>query len=157
MKRIMITLVAATLMATSSMAQDNNNQQRPPKMDKTEMAKMQTQRMVKVYGLNDTQAEQLLQLNTTYADKMPMGGPRPGGPRPPQKQGNVDATTSASAQTDRPAPPSDADRETHMKEMKANREAYNAELQKIMTTDQYTQYQENEKNRRNKRPQKQDK
>ena len=42
-----------------------------------------------------------------------------------------------------------------MKEMKANREAYNGELKKIMTTDQFAKYEAAEKQRMERRSQRQ--
>ena len=83
MKRIVMMMAAAVLMGTAAMAQDNNGQR--PQFDRTEMIKQRTDQMVEKYKLNETQAKQLLELNTKNADAMgPMmgmgrmgGGPSP--------------------------------------------------------------------------------
>ena len=74
----MITMMAALLISTSAVAQEESKAQRPEKkFDKTEMVKHRTDETVKRYSLNDKQAKQLLELNNKYADKM---GPRGGRP-----------------------------------------------------------------------------
>ena len=132
-------------------------------MDKTEMAKMRTERMTQELGLNDKQQEQLLKLNTEFADKMPMRGPR--GPRHGQgghhgRQGSpqkpdIDAQTGASPQAGAPdmkrERPSQEQMEARHKEMQANREAYQNELKKILTEEQMAKYQEAEKQRMERR------
>lgn len=144
-------IAAMMVISTASMAQDNNEKkQAPRKMDRTEMVKHRTDRMVKEYGLDEAQAQKLLELNTAYADKMPrMGGPRPGGPRPqgqPDAKQKVDGTTGATAQ--QPAErPSREQMEARRAEMMKNTEAYQAELKKILTDEQYNKFIENQKNR----------
>ena len=147
---MMLAIAAMMIVSTASMAQDNNEKKQPRKMDKTEMVKHRTDRMVKEYGLDEAQAKKLLELNTTYADKMPrMGGHRPGGPRPqgkPDGEKKVDGSTGATAQ--QPAErPSKEQMEARRAEMKKNAEAYNAELKKILTDEQYQKFTENQKNR----------
>ena len=64
-------MMAAALVNTTAVAQDEKNQSRPePKFDKAEMVKHRTDETVKRYNLNDKQAKQLLELNNKYADKM---------------------------------------------------------------------------------------
>lgn len=148
----MITLVAAALVSSAALAQDKKEGQRPEKkFDKTEMVKHRTDETVKRYSLNSKQAAQLLELNTKYADKM---GPRRGGPhghhghhgagRPP-KDGGKDMKGQ------RPEPPKDGKRpelteeqkqkmDARRKEMDATMKAYDTELQKILTPDQYKSY-----------------
>lgn len=144
-------IAAMMVISTASMAQDNNEKKQVPrKMDRTEMVKHRTDRMVKEYGLDEAQAQKLLELNTAYADKMPrMGGPRPGGPRPqgqPDAKQKVDGTTGATAQ--QPAErPSKEQMEARRAEMMKNTEAYQAELKKILTDEQYNKFIENQKNR----------
>lgn len=151
MKKMMMAIAAMMVISTASMAQDNNEKkQAPRKMDRTEMVKHRTDRMVKEYGLDEAQAQKLLELNTAYADKMPrMGGPRPGGPRPqgqPDAKQKVDGTTGATAQ--QPAErPSREQMEARRAEMMKNTEAYQAELKKILTDEQYNKFIENQKNR----------
>ena len=76
MKRMTLTLMAAVLLATSAMAQEEKNESRQPrKFDKTEMVKHRTNETVSRYKLSDKHAKQLLELNTKYADKMGPRGP----------------------------------------------------------------------------------
>ena len=82
MKKVMLTMVAVLMMSATAMAQDNNGQRQRRHMDKAEMVKMQTERMVKDYGLDEAQQAKLLELNTQFAGKLQMGGPR--GPRGPR-------------------------------------------------------------------------
>lgn len=151
MKKIILTMVAAAMIATNAMAQEQQGQRPERKMDKTEMAKMRTERMVKELGLDATQQERLLALNMEFSEKMPMRGPRsnrPAGPRPEKK---VDATTGATAQQqpkmEQRERPSKEQMEARHKEMEANREAYNGELKKILTPEQFAKYEEAQKNR----------
>ena len=82
MKRLVMAIMAGMMMTATCFAQNNDAQQRPQRMDKNEMIKMRTDRMVSEYGLNETQAAQLKDLNTNFADKLPyMGGPRQMGQR----------------------------------------------------------------------------
>lgn len=146
MKKVMITLMAAALMSTSAIAQEEKQGKRPEKkFDKTEMVKHRTDETVKRYSLNDQQAKQLLDLNNKYADKMgPRGGRHHhhGGPegrpgRPPKDD--------AKAKGERPEPPKDGQRGERRKQMEETMKAYDAELQKIMTPEQYKAYQADRK------------
>lgn len=156
MKKAIMALATTILISTSAMAQNENGQRPQRNFDKTEMVKRQTERMVSEYGLDKNQAEKLLQLNTSYADKMPrMGGQRGGrrgGPRPEAGQrnrtdGNTGATQQANPNQQQRERPSKEQMEARMKEMKANQEAYNGELKKIMTDEQYAKYEANMKQR----------
>ncbi|MBQ8463623.1 MAG: DUF4890 domain-containing protein [Prevotella sp.] len=147
MKKIVLALVAAITMSATAVAQDENKQKRDRQQpDRTEMVKQRTAETVKTYGLNDTQAAKLLELNLQYADKMgPMGGPQRGGRdgrRPQVNRGDRQQgdTLRAGGQQQRQRP-SREDMEKRREEMKKQMEAYNAELQKIMTEDQYKAYQ----------------
>jgi Spy/CpxP family protein refolding chaperone len=139
MKRMMMTMLAAVLVSTSVMAQDEKTEKREPrKFDKTEMVKHRTNETVSKYKLSDKQAKQLLELNTKYADKMgPRGPHHPGGPgagRPPMPPKDDKAK--------RPEPPKDdAKMKEHRQEMEKTMKAYDAELKKIMTAEQYKAYQ----------------
>lgn len=161
MKKMMIIMMAALLMSTSAIAQEKKECKcSEKKFDKTEMVKHRTDETVKRYQLNDKQAQQLLELNNKYADKMePRGGRHHHGPkgelgRPPKD--------FADAKGQRPEPPKDGKpmdrpkddkRMEHHKKMKETMEAYDAELKKIMTDDQYKAYQaDKEKHRKHKAP-----
>lgn len=153
MKRTIMALAVALSVGTTAMAQDDSNKER--KFDKTEMIQKMTDRTVKQYGLDDEQAAKLLKLNTEYADKMrPMGGPGggPGGPRGMRPGGEDDQERPELTDEQK------AEMETRMKEMKANREAYQKELEGIMTADQFKSYQADQEKRRNRggRPQRND-
>ena len=148
----MMTMIAAVLMSSAAFAQEEKKCECKCKQpDKTEMVKHRTDRVVKKYGLNDQQAASLLELNTKYADKF--GGPRghhgkKHGMRHGKKhEGQADATTGAT----NPQPRGDKKRpelteeqkaqfEARRQEMEANRKAYETELKKILTEDQFKQY-----------------
>lgn len=159
MKKMIFTMMAAVMVSTSAMAQETQNDQRPErKFDKAEMVKHRTDETVSRYKLNDKQAKQLLELNTKYADKMGPRGPRHhhhGAGRPPMPPKDMKG--------ERPEPPKDMKcqcqkppkddskmKERHQK-MEATMKAYDAELQKIMTSDQFKSYQEDQKKFRDKR------
>ncbi|MBQ5495082.1 MAG: DUF4890 domain-containing protein [Prevotella sp.] len=149
---MMMTMIAAVLMSSAAFAQEEKKCECKCKQpDKTEMVKHRTDRVVKKYGLNDQQAASLLELNTKYADKF--GGPRghhgkKHGMRHGKKhEGQADATTGATT----PQPRGDKKRpelteeqkaqfEARRQEMEANRKAYETELKKILTEDQFKQY-----------------
>ena len=153
MKKILFAIVAAALVSTQAMAQDENSEQRRErKFDKTEMVKHRTDETVSRYKLNDKQAKQLLELNTKFADKMGPRGPRHGGPHGRPGVGRPPMPPS-DAQAQRPEPPKD---DSKMKERRAEMEKamkeYDAQLQKIMTADQYKSYQEDQKKMRERGP-----
>ena len=140
MKQILMTIAASMLLSTAAMAQDNNpqNGQRP---NPQEMIQRRTDRTVQQYGLNAEQAKQLLSLNTKYADMMTprfgrgqrpggQGGARPGGNRQRPVQGD-------SIRQPRGQRPEGGQRPEMSEQMKA----YNEELQKIMTPEQFKAYQ----------------
>ena len=150
MKKIFVTMMAALLVSTSAMAQQQENQQRPErKFDKTEMIKHRTDETVSRYKLSDKQAKQLLELNTKYADKM--------GPRGPHRHGHHGAGRPPMPPKDdkaqRPDPPKDDSKmQERRKEMEATMKAYDAELKKIMIEAQYQSYQADHKKMREKGP-----
>lgn len=154
MKRMILTLMAAAVVGMTAFAQEKKECQCPDqKFDKTEMVKHRTDEAVKRYNLNDKQAKQLLELNNKYADKM---GPRPphhghkGGPGRPPKD-NKDAKGQ------RPEPPKDGQHgkhHEHHQKMEETMKAYDAELQKIMTAEQFKSYQADMKKRREHREKK---
>lgn len=154
MKKSILAIFAIVTLSTSVMAQSENAPApQNPQMDQTEMIKNQTDRMVKEYGLNETQAAQLQELNKNFADKMPrMRGPRPGGQRGGngQRGGGMrprNNDNGATAQGQAPERPSREQMEARMKEMRENMEAYEAGLKKIMTEEQFAKYQESRRNR----------
>lgn len=160
MKRMILTLMAAAVVGTTAFAQEKKECQCPDqKFDKTEMVKHRTDETVKRYNLNDKQAKQLLELNNKYADKM---GPRPphhghkGGPgRPPKDKKDAKGQRPEPPKDGkRPTPPQDGKRQEHRKQMEETMKAYDAELQKIMTAEQFKSYQADMKKRREHREKK---
>ena len=144
MKKIVLAIVAAITLSATAVAQEDNSQKRERRQqpDRTEMMKQRTDEMVKTYGLNEEQAQQLLELNTQFAGKM--GGFQRGdnnGRRPQmdrRQRYDRQKNDSLKTQEQRPSGENMGDRR---KEMEQNREAYAAELQKILTEDQYKAYQ----------------
>ena len=148
MKKMVLTMMVALLVGTSAMAQDSQNDSRhPAKFDKTEMIKHRTDDIVSRYKLDEKQAKKLLELNTKYADKMMPRGHRhhghhgAGRPPMPPKDDKVQ----------RREPPKDGGKmKERRKEMEATMKAYDSELKKIMTDDQYKTYQDDRKKMREK-------
>ena len=139
MKKVLCLTIAALALTLGAYAQENGQRQRGERPDEATMVKMRTERMVKELGLDATQEAKLLELNQKYPHvMMGPGGPGrdghggPGMGRPPKDDNNGDKS-----------------REDRMKEIQAEREAYDAGLKEILTEDQYNTWQEN----RDKRPQ----
>ena len=155
MKKMFLTLMAAALVSTSAVAQEEKQDQRPEKkFDKTEMVKHRTDDMVERYSLNDKQAKQLLELNNKYADKMgPRGGRPPRGPegapgRPPKDNSDAKGQRPEPPKDGQhPTPPMDGKHKELHKQMEETMKAYDAELQKIMTAEQFKSYQADMKKR----------
>ena len=146
MKKMFLALAATVMMSTAAVAQDKQECKQHKKLDKTEMAKHRTERMAQKYGLDATQQQKLQALNEKYADKLARPGHHGphGGPRPDSLRGQ------------RPAPPKDGQRpprdgQRPPKDMNGNvgetMKAYDAELQQIMTADQFTAYKADTKKR----------
>ena len=140
-KSIVWAIVTALFVSVSAMAQD---EQKSDKRDnqhqgsRTEMIKHRTDQMVKTYGLSEAQAQQLQVLNEKYADKMRLQRPgmrqRPGQPRGMRPQ-RMQMDTTRRQMADNPE-----QMKQRMDEMKKTREAYDAELEKILTADQFKAY-----------------
>jgi Spy/CpxP family protein refolding chaperone len=162
MKQMMMTLLAAVMVSTAAVAQDkDSNKPSEDNNRKQEMVKHRTDQIVKDYQLSDKQAKQLLELNTKYADKMRPRHPRHHGPHgmkgerpePPkgEMKGERPEPPKGEMKGELPEPPK-GDRMERRKEMEETMKAYEAELQKIMTPDQFTRYQADMKARRDKGP-----
>lgn len=121
---------------TSALAQNEGNNGQRPRFNREEMVKFRTERMVKKYGLNAEQAAALLALNEK---QMPMmRHPRRG--NQPEK---ADSTAQRPRREGNKADAKGLRMDRGHRIGKYNIEAYNAELQKIMTAEQYKSYQEN--------------
>jgi len=165
-KRLSLILVAIFMLGGVTMANENRGEKKP--LDAKAHAERMTERMVKEYGLNDTQKQQLLEINQVMAEKI---GDRPMRPHHPGKKGkpanmadakkenkgDKDANVNKEkrekkdkeiARADRDGRRNRADapklsteeREKRREEMKQVRENYNTQLQKIMNADQYQAY-----------------
>ena len=141
MKQTILSIAALLMLSTAVMAQ-NGQDQRPgqQRLDRTEMIQKRTDDVVKKYGLNEEQAKQLLSLNTKFADQMGPRGPRPDGQgmRPgnmgPRPQGN-----DSLRQQRRQRPQGEAGQQGRP-QRNNQMQAYEEELQKIMTPEQYKAY-----------------
>ena len=157
MKRFFLLMTAAVLMGTTAVAQDNR-----PQFDRTEMIKQRTDQMVEKYKLNETQAKQLLDLNTKNAETMGpmmgmgrmgggrpggMGGRRGGGQAGPGGQGAPQMGGGGFQMTEEQR----AQFEEMRKQREENQKKYDAELEKILTPDQFKSYQEDQKQMREQR------
>ena len=74
MKKV-IALMALMAMTTMGLSAQNAQDQERKRMTKEEMVQRRTDFMAQQYGLSDSQKKQLLELNTKYADVMPMTAP----------------------------------------------------------------------------------
>ena len=150
MKKMMMTLLAAVVVSTAAVAQNKDDNKSPQDNNrKQEMVKHRTDRLVKDYQLNDQQARQLQELNTKYADKMRPHHPRHHGPH--GMKGQRPEPPKGDKKGERPEPPK-GDRQDRRKEMDETMKAYEAELQKIMTPEQFKKYQADMQQRRDKGP-----
>ena len=161
MKKMMVILMAMVFSA-NVMAQEVNEQEKGPKPeDKEKMAQFRTDAMVKKYGLNDDQAAKLSELNKAYSDKL---RPMRGSFRRPMKKDEADKVMQQMEKAPEmkehaqekimQAPeekdkvelkkvPARRDFKPGMKEdMRKDHEAYENELKKILTEDQFNAYKE---------------
>ena len=136
MKRMILALVAIMTM-TAAMAQGDNQQGRRERrqFDRTEMIKNRTDDAVKKYGLNEEQAAKLLELNTKYADT----------PRP--NFGGGDGQGAQQGQRPEMTEEMKAQMEKMRKEREEATKKYEAELQTIMTEDQFKAYKADQEKR----------
>ena len=150
-------MTAAVLMGTTAVAQDNR-----PQFDRTEMIKQRTDQMVEKYKLNETQAKQLLDLNTKNAETMGpmmgmgrMGGGRPGGMGGRRGGGQAGPGGQGAPQMGGGGFQMTEEQRARFEEMRKQREEnqkkYDAELEKILTPDQFKSYQEDQKQQREQR------
>lgn len=150
MKTITFPLFAVCLMAmagltaapttvkanTVAVAQNKNNNA------STLTPQQATNNLVKELGLNSTQAKKLKKLNEKYADLI--ANPRFKGKPLPATENNdkkaVDGKTGATTHEGGETHKSSAEQQAHIKSQHQKRNAYNTELQKILTKAQYSKY-----------------
>ena len=148
MKKILLTLAAAFIMSATAFAQGGFG---GGQFDPEQMIKMRTDRTVEQYKLNAEQAKQLLELNTKYNDRLMggfgrMGGGRRGGGG--MGQGGPGGGFGQGGQMPQLTDEQRAQMEEARKKREEAQKEYDAELEKIMTPEQFKQYQEDQKNRR---------
>lgn len=137
MKKIVIAIAAAFLMSAGAMAQEENKGERK-QPTKEQMAQHRTDGMVKQYGLNEEQAAKLLELNLKYSDQM---GPRRGGPRHPGMRHQGEGSRKQMPDSVRKQGPREFKGERgNFQEMRKKMEEYDAQLQTILTKEQYDAY-----------------
>lgn len=151
MKKMILTIVAVCTLSATTMAQQvNNGDQGGRKISKQEMIQRRTDRVVKRYGLSDQQAKKLLELNTTYADKMPMQGFGNRGARPRMNQNGPQADQNKDVDLMKQNSANFKEQnQARRKEMQENMQSYNNELKNILTPEQFAKYQEDRQNMQN--------
>lgn len=152
MKKLVLAIMAFAIGATV-MAQDTEKKAMELKpMDKTEMLKARTAQTAEKLGLNEEQAEKLLQLNIKYADKMRpmmrMHGQHQQGRRHALNGQHPARLHRDSLQRKEMMPERRIERNEMRNQMKANREAYEAELKTFLTEEQFNAYKADEEQMR---------
>lgn len=153
MKKLFMIAVVAVAFSSSAMAQEDNREVR--RMDPNEMIKRRTEMMAERYGFDDAQKTKLLELNTKYADTMPM---RPGG-GPGHRMGRPPVDNNQGAQQGQNAPdarqgqrggrgPGHGGPRFDPEKMKE----YEAGLKEIMTPEQFEKYEADRQERLQRRP-----
>ncbi|MCD7932073.1 MAG: DUF4890 domain-containing protein [Tannerellaceae bacterium] len=174
-KRVSLMLAAVFTLGGVAMASEAREGRKG--MDPKAHAEKMTERMVKEYNLDDTQKQQVLDLNQTMAEKMgnrPMMHRHGKKGKPEQmdraKRGDKDATVKkergerkdkelrADRKNRKDSPKLSAEeREKRIQEMKKMRDDYNAQLQKIMNQEQYQAYAQKQADRQQKRQERSEK
>ncbi|MBQ9645187.1 MAG: DUF4890 domain-containing protein [Prevotella sp.] len=152
MRKIVLAIVALAIGA-SAMAQDTEKKARELKtVDKTEMLKARTAQTVDKLGLNKEQAEKLLHLNTKYADKMRptmrLHGQHQQGRRTALNGQRPARLHQDSLQRKEMTPEIRIEQNEIRQQMKANKEAYEAELKTFLTEEQFKAYKADEEQMR---------
>ncbi len=143
MKRILFVLMLTLL--TGGMAMAQNERRSDAKMDPKVRAEHMTERMAKKYSLNETQKKQLFSANLALAEKMgdmPMHRMRKKSGMKHKKccccEGHDKKMKKHLTKEERVEMKTKMDKKRA--EMRTEREAYDAQLQKIMTKEQYSAY-----------------
>lgn len=124
MKKLMILLAAALMMSGASMAQDNQRRERR-QFNPEDMVKRQTEQMVEALDLDADQATAVLKLN---ADRMKeLSGMRRFGQR-------------NRAEGEEQERPTEEQMKAMREKMETSQKAYNDEMKKILTEEQYAKY-----------------
>lgn len=157
MKRIAMMLMAAFFVGGVMMAQPGRRGEGKMQDPKAHAERM-TERMAKEYGLDDAQKAKLLEVNMAWAEKMGSMRPPHGMKRPAPEKACCDSCTCAKEKkggkeakrqpkadkrpqlTDEQRAQMKAEREKRQTDMQAARQEYDAQLQQIMTKEQYAAY-----------------
>lgn len=150
MKKILIMILAFVGFSMGTMAQNEEKECCGKKMDKTEVIKQRTDRFVKRYGLDQLQAEQLLALNTKYADKLPRMH-KPNGKGGMNKKQDMRRKGDFMDGNGTQPLVGNKKMDDKRKEMEAERKAYQKELKKILTKEQYVKFEADRKDHANKK------
>lgn len=152
MKRISFLMIALLMIGGMAMAQ-GPRRGGDTKMDPKTRAERMTERMVKEYSLNDTQKKKLFEINLAMAEQQ-MGGCSETA-KSDMKQGkkdkNTQVTDNCCSNKKETKKVTKEDREKMRNEMKASREAYDTQLKKILTKEQYDAYTTRQAERQQKR------
>lgn len=146
MKKILMILMLVVL--TGGMAMAQNSRRSNKRLDPKERAERMTERMAKEYSLNDAQKKQLYEANLGMTEKM---GDMPMRRHPDmQTDSKQDKVKRADKKqmTDAERKEMKAKMEKKHAEMKQAREAYDVQLKKIMTKEQYEAYSRKQGERR---------
>lgn len=137
MKRIVLIWMAAFLMGGMAMAQQENRSDKMP--DPKARAERMTERMAKEYSLNDKQKKQLLEANVALIEKMGEA-PRRTDMRKGRQAKDDRCCCEKSCKRSEKGGKKEQQTDEQRAQRKAALESYNAQLQKIMTSDQYAAY-----------------
>mgnify|MGYP002626536051 FL=1 len=148
MKQTLFALMILLGVSVCAQAQDNKQERKRP--DKKEMISMRTDRMAERYGLNEAQKAKLQELNTLYADSMAFGGQR--GMRPMRERVQKQDEGKKDNQIKPFERPSREEMQAMREKSAATQKAYEAEVKKIMTEEQFAKYTE-DRNQMRLRPQ----
>lgn len=146
MKKILMILMLVVL--TGGMAMAQNSRRSNKRLDPKERAERMTEHMAKEYSLTDAQKKQLYEANLSMTQKM---GDMPMHRRPDmQTDSKQDRVKRADKKqmTDAERKEMKANMEKKQAEMKEAREAYEVQLKKIMTKEQYEAYSRKQGERR---------
>ena len=142
MKKTMFGIVAALMIGATAMAQSQDSARTANIMKRTEY-------VAKKYNLDEAQTKKLLELNTKYADatelrRFPRMGNRRGGALRPRRNPNLRMMQPMRDSTLSRRPRLTEEQRAKFEEMRKKfaerREAYDKELQTIMTAEQYKSY-----------------
>lgn len=154
MKKMVFSLALAIMTTMGAMAQESQQggAQQRRQFNPEEMVQRRTDATVKKYQLNEEQAQKLLELNKKYASQM--RGMRRGGFRGEAGRGKGDGPRRerGSRPAGRPQRPDSLMQAEHRmmqpgEQMRKSMEAYDNELQQILTPEQYKAYKEDQQKR----------